>query len=116
MVVEHADYLTEVCKAVVTTDKNSGDYVYSDKLFMGDAGINGYLGNEDGLYDVTPDMMHGWSQMADADAQKEAIANGDWILFNELNGIKFTDKEVIKEGRFAGMTGEEVSRRTFHRR
>ncbi len=108
VVVEHADYLTEVCKAVVTTDKNSGDYVYSDKLFMGDAGINGYLGNEDGLYDVTPDMMHGWSQMADADAQKEAIANGDWILFNELNGIKFTDKEVIKEGRFAGMTGEEV--------
>ncbi len=105
--VNHVDYI-KLKGATKTSEENSGDYKYSDKLFQGTEGINGYQGHEDGLYDVTEDMMHGWSQMADAAAQEAKIASGDWIWFNELNGVKYTDKEVITEGKFAGMTGEEV--------
>lgn len=106
--VSYADYVALFAEK---TDKvNTGSYTYSDKLFTGIDGVNGYLGNEDGLYDVTAEMMRGWSQMADADAQAAAkeAAGEDWIMFTDLNGIKFNDTTMITEGKFAGMTGEQV--------
>ncbi|MBN2300269.1 MAG: glycoside hydrolase family 3 C-terminal domain-containing protein [Acholeplasmataceae bacterium] len=103
-------YITTIMEATLTATVNTGDYVYSDKLFVGSEGINGFNGNDEGLYDVTEDMLNGWIQIADTDAQTAAreAAGDDWIYFNELNGIIFNDDSMIMEGKFAGMTGVEV--------
>ena len=103
-------YITTIMEATLTAIENTGDYVYSDQLFVGNEGINGYDGNADGLYDVTADMLDGWMQYADVEAQTAAreAAGDDWIYFNELSGIVFNDESMITEGQFAGMTGVEV--------
>jgi len=95
-------------KAEKIEEQNTGAYKWSDKLFQGIDGKNAT--GQAGLYDVTADMILGWSQMADADAQEAAIAaeDSDWIWFNELAGIYYDSKEVISGGRFDGMTGEQV--------
>lgn len=105
--VTYADYIKNVMGATKTAKQNTGAYAYTDELFTGTDGKNGY-NSKDGLTDVTAEMMSGWSQMASAEAQTAAMANGDWIWFNELNGIKFNDTSMIKTGRFAGMTGVQV--------
>jgi len=109
-VVAEAVYITSAMEATKTADVNTGNYVYSDKLFTGDLGLNGYNGNTEGLYDVTADMLESWVQIADTAAQTAAreAAGDDWIYFNDLNGIVFNDDSMILKGKFAGMTGEEV--------
>ncbi len=109
--VTQANYISNVLEATVSeTIVNGGGYVYSDKLFSGNTGYNGFNGNEDDLYDVTADMMKGWSQIAstaDQTAAKNA-AGDNWILFRDLNGITYNDTTVIESGKFATMTGAEV--------
>ena len=101
-----AEYLADY--AVKTDIENSGSYKYPDALFQGLSGEN--FAGDAGTYDVTADMIAGWSQMANAQAQLDAIAADPegWIWFNELAGIYYNSEEVIEEGKFAGMTGVEV--------
>ena len=95
-------------KATKLEEQNSGAYKWSDKLFAGIDGKNAK--GQTGLFDATPEMMAGWSQLSNAAAQEAAIGaeDSDWIWFNELAGIYFDSKEVIHGGRFDGMTGEQV--------
>ena len=106
VVTYDAEYLADYASKI--DEENSGSYKYPDALFTGYAGDN-FAGGAD-TYDVTADMIAGWSQMPNAEAQLEAInAEGsDWIWFNELAGIYYNSEEVIEEGKFAGMTGVEV--------
>ena len=107
------EYTTEyrasvLAKAEKLETENTGAYRWSDKLFKGIDGKNAV--GQDGLFDVDPSMMIGWNQMESAAKQEEAInaENSDWIWFNELAGIYYDSKEVITEGRFKDMTGEQV--------
>ena len=88
--------------------QNTYSYKYTDKLINGLAGRNQPGQSE--LYDVKAEQIAGWTQMADADAQKAAMEaeNSDWIMFNELAGIYYDSEEVIASGRFAGKTGVQV--------
>ncbi len=108
--VSQETYITTVMEATLTATENTGEYVYSDQLFIGSEGVNGYDGNVDGLYDVDAEMLEGWTQMADADAQLAAreAAGDDWIYYNDLNGILFNDENMIMSGKLAGMTGVEA--------
>ncbi|MBP5254514.1 MAG: glycoside hydrolase family 3 C-terminal domain-containing protein [Lachnospiraceae bacterium] len=101
-----AEYLATF--ADKTDEENGGHYKYPDSLFTGLTGDNFADGID--IYDVTPEMIAGWSQMADADAQRAAIEaeDSDWIWFNELAGIYYNSTDVIEGGKFDGMTGEEV--------
>jgi len=100
------EYLADY--TVKTDIVNSGSYKYPDALFQGLAGEN--FDGDAGTYDVTAEMIAGWSQMPNAQAQLDAInAEGsDWIWFNELAGIYYNSQDVISEGKFAGMTGAQV--------
>ena len=101
-----AEYLADF--TVKTDLVNSGAYKYPDALFTGYTGEN--EAGAAGTYDVTADMIAGWSQMASAQAQLDAIAADpdNWIWFNELAGIYYNSEDVIEEGKFAGMTGVQV--------
>ncbi len=108
-VVSAEDYL-----ALFTVNagiENVGSYLYSDKLFTDD--VNGYLGNNNG-YDVTREMMEGWSQIADTAAQTAAkeAAGDSWILFNDMNGIDYYAPEYkITSGKLAGLTNKTAWRK-----
>lgn len=108
--ISYENYIKNVLGATLTADVNEGRYTYTDGLFTGTAGLNGYNANAEGLYDVTAGMMVGWGQIESASAQTAAreAAGADWIYFNELSGIKFNDTSMITSGKFAGMTGEQV--------
>ncbi|MBO5528980.1 MAG: glycoside hydrolase family 3 protein, partial [Bacilli bacterium] len=106
VVVQPADYIALFASEI--DEQNSGDYVYSDKIFTDD--VNGYLGFNNG-YDVTAEMLEGWSQMPSSAAQKEAIdaKPDEWIWFTDMNGIDFFAEEyVIESGKFAGKTNKEA--------
>lgn len=97
--INQSDFIALFAEKTETV--NTGSYKYSDKLFNGINGENGYKADDE-LYDVTADMMTGWSQMADAKAQEAAMKdptyNGGigWIYFNELSGIKFNDASTLR--------------------
>ncbi len=94
--------------AILTEELNTGEYIYSDKIFTDAA--NGYLGINHGM-DVTADMMKGWTQVANDQVQAalKEKAGDDWILFNDLNGINYFDDEyIIQKGKLAGMTNKEA--------